>query len=57
MDSGKQTEDFRGERGGGWFNMVMGIKEGMFCKEHRVLYTNNESWNTTLKTNEVLYGD
>jgi len=36
---------------------VMGIKEGMYCMEHWVLYVNNESWNTTSKTNDVLYGD
>ena len=36
---------------GDWDRPVMGTKEG------RVLYTNNESWNTTSKTNDVLYGD
>ena len=36
---------------------VMGIKEGTYCMEHWVLYTNNESWNTTSKTNDVMYGD
>ena len=55
MDAGKQTEGFRGERGGGWGNRVMGIKEGMCCDEHWVLYTTNESLNTTSKTNDVLY--
>lgn len=39
---------------GGW---VMGIKEGMDCMEHWVLYVNNESWNSASKTNDVLYGD
>jgi len=34
-----------------------GIGEGTFCMEHRVLCTNNESWNTTSKTNDVIYGD
>ena len=57
MDSGKQTEGFRGEGMGGWASLVMGIKEGMYCMEHWVLYANNESWNTTSKTNDVLYGD
>jgi len=33
-------------------SLVMGIKE-----EHWVLYKNNESWITTSKTNDVLYGD
>ena len=47
MDSEKQTEGSRGKGGGGWVNLVMGIKEGMYCMEHWVLYTNNESWNTT----------
>ena len=34
---------------------VMDIKEGTYCVEHWVLYANNESWNTTSKTNDVLY--
>ena len=42
---------------GGWASSVKGIKEGMYCTEHWVLYTNNGSWNTTSKTNDVLYGD
>ena len=33
----------------------MGIKEGMCGDEHWVLYTTNESLNTTSKTNDVLY--
>jgi len=32
---------------------VMGMKEGTLCMEHWVLYRNNESWNTTSKTNDV----
>jgi len=35
----------------------MGIKEGTFCMEHWVLYANNESWNSTSKTNDIMYGD
>ena len=42
---------------GGWASLVMGIKEGTYCMEHWVLDANNESWNTTSKTNDVLYGD
>ena len=57
MDSGKQTDGFRGEWGGGWDMLVMGSEEGMHCMEHWVLYASNESWNTTSKTNDVLYGD
>ena len=57
MDSGKQTESFRGEGVGGWVSLVMDIKEGMDCMEYWVLYPNIESWNTTSKTNDVLYGD
>ena len=41
----------------GWVGPVMGIKAGMYCMEHWVLYANSESWNTTPKTNDVLYGD
>ena len=37
---------------GGWGSRVMGIKEGMYCNEHWVSYANNESWNTTSKTND-----
>ena len=57
MDSGKQTEGFRGEGGGGWTSPVMDIKEGTYCMQYWVLYTNNESWNITSKTKDVLYGD
>ena len=31
MDYEKQTEDFRGEGGGGWDRPVMGSKEGTYC--------------------------
>ena len=42
---------------GEWVSLVMGIKEGTYFNELWVLYGNNESWNTTSKTNDVLYGD
>ena len=29
----------------GWVSLVVGIKEGMDCMEHRVWCINNESWN------------
>ena len=32
-----------------WARLVMGIKEGTYFKVHWVLYTNDESWNTTSK--------
>ena len=57
MDSGIQTEGFRGEGGGDWDRLVMGIKEGTYHLEHCVLYANNDSWNTTSKTKDVLNGD
>ena len=57
MDSGKQTEDFRGEGHGGRVRAVMDIKEGTYCKEHWVLCANDESRSTTSGTNEVLYGE
>ena len=44
-------------RRGDWDRPVMGIKEGTYCMGHWVLYANNESWNTTSKTKDVLYGD
>ena len=37
--------------------LVMGIKKGTDYMGHWVLYANNESWNTTSKTNDVLNGD
>ena len=42
---------------GEWVSPVMGIKEDINCMEYWVLYANNESWNTTSKTNDVLNGD
>ena len=42
---------------GEWDRLVMGIKEGTYCMEHWGLYANNESWHTTSKTKDVLYGD
>ena len=57
MDSEKQIEVFRGEGVREWDRLVMGSKEGTCCMEHWVLYTNNESWNTTSKTNDILYDD
>ena len=56
MDSGKQTESFRGKGVGDWDRLVMGIK-ATYRMVHWVLYANNESWNTTSKTKDVLYGD
>ena len=56
-DSGKQTEGFRGEGGGECVGLVMDSKEVTYCMEHWVLYMNSESWNTTSKTNDILYGD
>ena len=57
MDSGKQTEGFRGEGVGEWDRLVMGSKEGTYCILHWVLYATNESSNFTSKTRDVLYGD
>ena len=54
---GKKLRVLAGRVVGGWVSPVMGIKEGIYCMEHRVLYTNNEPWSTTSKTNDVLYGD
>ena len=53
MDSEKQTEGFRGE-GGEWDRLVMGIKEGTYRMVHWVLHANNESWNTTPKTKDMV---
>ena len=40
---------------GDWASRVMGIKEGTYCMVHWVLYTANESWNTTLETKHIVY--
>lgn len=53
MDSGRQSECFRGEGVGGWMSLVMGIREGTDFMEHWGLYANNESWNPTSETNVV----
>ena len=57
MDSKKQTEGFGGQGMRGWVSPVMGTKEDTYCKEHQALYINNESWNTSFKTNDALYGE
>jgi len=57
-DYGLQETIWGFQRGrGGWGSLVMGIKEGTCWMEHWVLYANHESWNTTPKTNDVMYGD
>ena len=54
---GNKLRASEGSRVGEWDRPVMGIKEGTYCMEPWVLYANNESWNTTSKTKDVLYGD
>ena len=54
---GNKLRILEGREEEGWVSPVMGIKEGTYYMEHWVLYTNNESWNTTSKTNDGLYGD
>ena len=54
---GNKLRASEGRRVGDWARTVRGIKEGIYCMEHWVLYANNESWNTTSKGNDVLYGD
>ena len=54
MDPRKlRASEGRGLEGQG--KRVMGIKEGTCGDEHWVLYTTNESLNTTSKTNDALY--
>ena len=57
MDYEKQTGHLRGEGVGGLDRPVMGSKEGTYCMVHWVLYANNESWNVTSKTKDILHGD
>ena len=54
---GNKLRILEGRRVRGWASPVMGIKEGTNCMERWVLYPNSESWNTTSKTKDVLYGD
>lgn len=56
MDSENQTVAFRGAFRDRWVSLVMGITEGTDHMEPWGLYANNELWNTTLKTSDVLYG-
>ena len=51
---GNKLRASEGRRVEDWDRPVMDIKEGTYCREHGVLYANNESWNTTSKTNDVL---
>ena len=58
----KETLNYRKQtqgswRGGsrGWGNDGMGMKEGMRCHEHWVLYPTGESLNYTFETNNTLY--
>ena len=53
----RNKQDFRWEEVGSWVGPVMGNKDGTDCMEHWVLCVNNDPWNTTSKTNDVLYGD
>ena len=50
---GNKLRASEGRRVGDWDRPVIGIKEGTYCVVHWVLYTNNESWNTTSETNNV----
>ena len=54
---GKKLRASEGRGVGDWDRLVMGVKEGMYCMVHWVLYANNESWNATSKTKGILYGD
>ena len=40
---------------GGKVGEQMGIKEGMWCNEHWVLYAIDKSLNSTSETNNILY--
>ena len=54
---GNNLRVLQGRGVGGCASLVKGITKGTYCMEHWVLYTNYESWNTTSKTNDILYGD
>ena len=57
MDSGKQSEGFRGEGVGEWDRPVMGIKDSTYCMVHWVLYATKEVSNFASESGSVLYGD
>ena len=54
---GNKLRASEGRGVGDWERPLMGIEEGTYCVEHWVSYANNESWNTTSKNYDVLYGD
>ena len=54
---GNKLRASEGRRVGDRDRLGMGIKEGTYCVVHWTLYANNESWNFTSKTKDVLYGD
>ena len=53
----EQTECWWREEGVRWARLVMGIKMGTCCDEHRVLYVSDESVNFTPETSIVLYAN
>ena len=57
MDCERQTEDFRGEGVGEGDSLVMGSREGTYCKEHWVGYATNEASNFASESGDVIYGD
>ena len=54
---GNKQRASEGRGVGDWDRPVVGIKEDTYRIERWVLYANNESWNTTSETKDVLYGD
>ena len=57
MDYENKLRSSEGSGFGDWDSPVMGIREGMYCMVHWVLYAINESSNFTSETSGVLYGD
>ena len=53
---GNKLRASEGRGVGDWDRPAMG-KEGTYCMVQWALYANNESWNTTSKTKDMLYGD
>ena len=53
---GKKLRTSEWRRVDDWDRPVMSI-EDTYCMVHWVLYANNESWNITPKTKDILYGD
>ena len=54
---GNKLRASEGRGVGEWDRLVMSSGEVTYCMVHWVLYATNQSWNSTSKTSDTLYGD